>query len=116
MEIEHFRQMGNSKLNLRSNQNIQALALVAVFVAIIAIGIAFLRPHKPESYNLDIQLNGDNVTIAVPNCDISRFQDRFFMHIYESTAKDSDAVPFIGRDFDLSSEPRRTSANSAQCM
>ncbi len=91
--------------------------LVAIFVAIIAAGIAFLRPQKAAFANLDIQLNGSNVSIIVPHCDMSGLQDKFFLRIYPSTAKDGDDAQYIGQNFDLTSEPRRASASgSGQCV
>jgi hypothetical protein len=94
----------------------QALALVAVFVAVVAAAIAFLRPPKQDFDNLDIALSGGKLSIAVPNCDMNRLQDKFFLHIYPSTPKPG-AQAFIGQDFDLASLPKRENAGSSgQCV
>jgi hypothetical protein len=104
-------------LNLRNNQNIQALALVAVLVAALSTGIAFLMPQKADFFNLDIQVTGNSLSIAVPHCDMSRFQDRFFMHIYQSTATDGTGAQYVGRDFALAGEPRYPSTSAdGQCV
>lgn len=100
-------------MNLRNNQNIQALALVAAFVAIVAIGLSFLRPPTPEFANLDVELSGSNLSITVPHCDMSRYPDKFFLHIY---TKDNDPAAFVGRDFDLASAPHSEAGAGKQCV
>ncbi|MDR3483030.1 MAG: hypothetical protein P4L91_20220 [Burkholderiaceae bacterium] len=120
------------------NVNIRALTFVAALVAIIAAGVTLVHPPRADtswarfseridvrrepssqrlSSGLELRVSNEGVSVSVPNCDMSSFQSRFFMHVYPAAGSgiSNDAV---GRDFDLSKEPAKhvTTQSGLQCV
>lgn len=120
------------------NANIRALTFVAALVAIIASGVVLVHPPTVKSAlsgfseridvrrepsaerqksGLELQASSEGMSFSVPNCDMSPFQARFFMHVYPA-AGSGISNDFVGRDFDLSTEPakRVTTQAGLQCV
>ena len=115
------------------NAHIRALTFVAALVAIIASGVVLVHPptakfseridvrREPsaerQKSGLDLQVSSEGVSFSIPNCDMTPFQAKFFMHVYPAAGNEV-SNDFVGRDFDLSTEPakRVTTQSGLQCV
>ena len=53
---------------------------------------------------LQLQVRNNELAISVPGCDISKYPDKFFLHIYFADANTKPKTPFVNFDFDLANE------------
>lgn len=115
------------------NEKIRALTLIVALVAIISAGVVLIRTPLTtpmasfserinlggeasgdrQKSGLELRLRKEGVSLLIPNCDMSGWQSKFFMHVYPATDQGEISTAFIGRDFDLSTEPaQRISTHS----
>lgn len=64
---------------------------------------------------LQLELGAQGLTMTVPGCNIDKFQDKFFLHLYTKAGLEKTPSPFINLDFFLSQQTRReVSVNGAK--
>lgn len=113
------------------NINLKVLAAIACFMVIAASAVvtlvyweqnkfAFLveviRPKAAVSTERDpsalqLQINAKGLTISVPGCDITKYRDRFFLHLYTTGKAPSE---YVSLDFDLAQEKNKESITNGR--
>ena len=113
--LRHIKRM---KIDLR------ILAAVSVFMAMAASAIVIVRYSngvnpvylveviQPKGTvaaedlptGLQLQISDKGLTLSVPDCDISAYQDRFFLHLYTKYHSAAKPEPYVNLDFNLAQE------------
>lgn len=102
--------------------NLRVLVAVACFMVIAASAVVMARRPDQKSAallveivpprgvaatqrtpaGLELQVSARGLTLSLPDCDIGRFQDKFFLHLHTDSLPAK--MPFINLDFYLAQE------------
>lgn len=96
------------------------LAIIIAAVAVFTVGYLAKSPVvivesiprggvattslDPEAMKAEV--NSSGLTLFLPNCDISKYQDKFFVHVYTEAAVANTPPKFINFDFFLADEKK----------
>jgi len=100
------------------------LAAVSVFIVIAALAVVVVRYSnglnpvylaeviQPKGVvaaeelpaGLQLQISAKGLTLTVPDCDITAYQDKFFLHLYTKYHSAVKPEAYINLDFNLAQE------------
>lgn len=103
--------------------NIRVLTFVGALAVSIAAGVVLVRPPvtklaerigergAPSSdvvgRGLLLRPGSEGISIEVPDCDPSKYPDRFLLHVFMGKPGGGTDSSYVNRDFDLAAEPMR---------
>jgi len=112
--------------------NNRALIAVACFAAIAAAAVVIVRHQGRNSSDplvevippngilttevvadaLQLHIDARGLTLVFPNCDVSKYQDKFFLHIYTVSKRVRALSDMVNLDFYLAQEKAKESTTN----
>lgn len=74
----------------------------AVVMEIIAPKGTAMTDRAPDGMQLEVSAKG--LTLTLPGCNLDKYQDKFFLHLYTKSGLEKTPSPFINLDFFLTQE------------
>jgi len=74
----------------------------AVVMEIIPPKGAVMTVRAPDGIQLEVNAKG--LTLTLPGCNLDKYQDKFFLHLYTKAGLEKTPSPFINLDFFLAQE------------
>lgn len=74
----------------------------STYTEIIPVGGLSSSERTPKG--LQLQVRSSELAIAVPSCDLTRYPDKFFLHLYLNESATRPKTPFLNMDFNLANE------------
>ena len=60
---------------------------------------------------LELRVNAEGLSLILPNCDATEWQEKFFVHLYTDSVRNKSPDNFTGMDFNLKEEVSKISKN-----